>query len=104
MNILLYVAVVIDPLNKLELVEFCFKKMYANEEVEMITKKVNEAVVKLYNDYRRKLQHSQSEQVSDGIQMSQVTQYIDEINIFQNKKIAMKSNFKKYRLESGCVE
>ena len=78
--------------------------MYASEKTEVITKKVKEAVVELFNEYRKKLQSSQSEQVSDGSQMSQVTQYTCENNILQNKKRAMKSDFKKYRFESGCVE
>ena len=72
-NILLYVAIVLDPQNKLEFMEFCFKKMYASEEAKVITKKVKETVVELFNEYRRKLQFSQSEQVSDGSQMSQDT-------------------------------
>ena len=104
MNILLYVTVVLEPQNKLEFVEFCFKRMYASEEAEVITKKVKEAVVELFNEYRKNMQPSQSEQVSDGSQMSQVTQYTDKINILQYKKRAMKSNLKKYRFESGCVE
>ena len=73
MNKLLYVAVVLDPQNKLEFVEYCFKRMYASEEAEVITKKVKETVVELFNEYRRNMQPSQSEQVSDGSQMSQVT-------------------------------
>ena len=39
MNKLLYVAVVLDSQNKLEFVEYCFKRMYASEEAEVITKK-----------------------------------------------------------------
>ena len=50
------------------------------------------------------MQPFQFEQVSDGSQMSQVTQYTSEINILQNKKRVMKSDFKKYRFESGCLE
>ena len=103
-NILLYIVVVLDLQNKLEFVQFCFKRMYANEEAEVITKKVKETVVELFNEYRRNMQPSQSEQVNDGSQMSQVTQYTCEINILQNKKRAMKLDFKKYRFESGCVE
>ena len=47
---------------------------------------VLKAVVELFNEYRRNMQPSQSEQVSDGSQMRQVTQYTCEINILQNKK------------------
>ena len=39
MNKLLYVAIVLDPQNKLEFVEYCFKRMNASEEAEVITKK-----------------------------------------------------------------
>ena len=88
----------------LNFVKFCFKRMYASEKVEVITKKVKEVVVELFTEYRRKMQPSQSEQVSDGSQMSQVTQYTGEINILQNKKRTMKSYFKKYRFKNGCVE
>ena len=63
---MLYVAVVLDLQNKLEFVKF----WYASEEAKVIIKKVKEALVELINEYRRRLQPSQSEQVSDGSQMS----------------------------------
>ena len=52
----LYVAVVLDPQNKFEFVNYCFNRMYASVEAEVMTKKVKEAVVELFNDYRIKLQ------------------------------------------------
>ena len=39
MNMLLYVAVVLDPQNKLEFVNYCFNRMYVSEEAEVIKKK-----------------------------------------------------------------
>ena len=54
MNMLLYV-VVLDPQNKLEFVNYYFNRMYASEEAEVMTKKVKEAVVELFNDYKIKL-------------------------------------------------
>ena len=39
MNMLLYV-VVLDSQNKLEFVNYCFNRMYASEEAEVMTKKV----------------------------------------------------------------
>ena len=56
MNILLYVAVVLDPQNKLEFVNYCFDRTYTSEEAEMMTKKMKKSIVELFNDYRRKLQ------------------------------------------------
>ena len=53
MNMLLYVAIVLDPQNKLEFVNYYFNRMYASEEVEVMTKKVKEAVVELFNDYSK---------------------------------------------------
>ena len=58
MNMLLYVAIVLDSQNKLEFVNYYFNRMYASEEVEVMTKKVKEAVVELFNYYRIKLQPS----------------------------------------------
>ena len=104
MNMLLYVAIVLDPQNKLEFVNYCFNRMYASEEAEVMTKKMKEVVVELFNDYRIKLQPSQVEQVNDSNQLSQVTQATSEFSPIQNKKNAMKSDFKKYRIEIGCVE
>ena len=50
------------------------------------------------------MQPSQVEQVNDSNQLSQVTQATSEFSLIQNKKRVMKSNFKKYGTESGCVE
>ena len=58
MNMLLYVAVVLDPQNKLEFVNYCFNRMYVSEEAEVMTKKVKEAIVELFNEYRKQLQPS----------------------------------------------
>ena len=81
MNMLLYVAVVLDPQNKLEFVNYCFNRMYVSEEAEVMTKKVKEAIVELFNDYSKQLQPSQAEQVSDSSQFSHVTQATSEFSI-----------------------
>ena len=99
-----YVAIVLDSQNKLEFVNYCFNRMYVREEAEVMTKKVKEAIVELFNDYSKQLQPSQVEQVSDSSQFNHVTQAISEFSILQNKKRAMKSDFKAYRVESGCTE
>ena len=64
---------------------------------------MKETVVELFNDYKKKLQSSQAEKVSDSSQLSQITQASSEINILRNKKRVMKSYFKKYKVESGFV-
>ena len=83
---LLYVAVVLDPQNKLEFVNYCFNRMYASVEAEVMTKKVKKAVVELFNDYRIKLQPSQVKKVNDSNQLSQVKQATSEFSPIQNKK------------------
>ncbi|XP_017979603.1 PREDICTED: zinc finger BED domain-containing protein RICESLEEPER 2 isoform X1 [Theobroma cacao] len=103
MNVLLYVAVVLDPRNKLDFVEFCFTVMYAEEEAEVMTKEVKEAVFELLYDYKRMMELSQSKQVSDRSQMSQKTQAFGDTNLLQKKKRGLSSDFKKYR-ESRCTE
>ena len=65
---------------------------------------MKEAIVELFNDYNKQLQPFQAEQVSDSSQFSHVTQPTNEFSILQNKKRAMKSDFKKYRVESGCAK
>ena len=42
--------------------------------------------------------------MSDSSQFSHGTQTTSEFSILQNKKRAIKSDFKKYRVESGCAE
>ena len=45
MNMLFYVAIVFNPQNKLEFVNYCFNRMYVSDEAEMMTKKVKETIV-----------------------------------------------------------
>ncbi|XP_017979604.1 PREDICTED: zinc finger BED domain-containing protein RICESLEEPER 3 isoform X2 [Theobroma cacao] len=77
--------------------------MYAEEEAEVMTKEVKEAVFELLYDYKRMMELSQSKQVSDRSQMSQKTQAFGDTNLLQKKKRGLSSDFKKYR-ESRCTE
>ena len=64
MNMLLYVASVLDPTKKLEFVRFCFKKMYDPEQSLMMIHNVEKTIEELFDDYKKRLQPL-SEQVGE---------------------------------------
>ena len=50
-NMLLFVANVLDPRCKLEFVTFCFSNMYESRKVEELKSNIKELLMKLYNSY-----------------------------------------------------
>ncbi|KAK9180571.1 hypothetical protein WN943_029782 [Citrus x changshan-huyou] len=50
-NMLLFVANVLDPRCKLEFVTFCFSSMYESRKVEELKSNIKELLMKLYNSY-----------------------------------------------------
>ncbi|KAK9214682.1 hypothetical protein WN944_006681 [Citrus x changshan-huyou] len=50
-NMLLFVANVLDPRCKLEFVTFCFSSMYESRKVKELKSNIKELLMKLYNSY-----------------------------------------------------
>ncbi|KAK9217769.1 hypothetical protein WN943_006397 [Citrus x changshan-huyou] len=50
-NMLLFVANVLDPRCKLEFVIFCFSSMYESRKVEELKSNIKELLIKLYNSH-----------------------------------------------------
>ena len=65
MNMLVYVASILDPSKKLPFVEYYFMKMYSNDDVSGMMKKVQEALEDLFNEYKMRLQ-TNSEDVGES--------------------------------------
>ncbi|OMO74598.1 hypothetical protein COLO4_26573 [Corchorus olitorius] len=55
-NMLVYVVAVMDPKKKMKFVTFCIKKMYAeeNDQGSSLLASINEALLALFGDYRRR--------------------------------------------------
>ncbi|OMO54076.1 hypothetical protein COLO4_36593 [Corchorus olitorius] len=53
-NMLVYVAVVMDPRKKMFVMDFCMKKMYGSEQSVALLASINEAFLDLFEDYRKR--------------------------------------------------
>ncbi|KAI8550192.1 hypothetical protein RHMOL_Rhmol06G0085800 [Rhododendron molle] len=51
MNLLLYVAAVLDPRKKLDYVEFCFIRLYGEDTANAMKQKVKHCLIRLFEDY-----------------------------------------------------
>lgn len=58
MNMLLYVACVLDPQYKYAYVDFNFKKMYSNDQASILSEKLRKTMTELFNEYKRLCQPS----------------------------------------------
>ena len=118
-NLLLYVAVVLDPRYKLRYVHFAFKGLYHDiSKVDEKTEQVKDALVRMYeaylkNDKGRDAQNNMSTQLSQGssgssssgplsvrrsLRMAQFMREIEEENSFEKK-----SEVERY-LEEGLAK
>ncbi|XP_022743828.1 zinc finger BED domain-containing protein RICESLEEPER 2-like [Durio zibethinus] len=56
MNMLVYIASLLDPSKKFPFVEYCVMKMYSSDEASLMIKKVQQAIEDLFNEYKRMLE------------------------------------------------
>ncbi|XP_074359583.1 zinc finger BED domain-containing protein DAYSLEEPER-like [Apium graveolens] len=63
-NILLYVAVVLDPRYKLKFVTCCLRKLYGDDDVNAIVSSLNECLSKLMSHYSNEIKLKNSEDVT----------------------------------------
>ena len=51
-NMMIFIAVVLDPRYKLQLIKWSFEKLYEKEDAEFLTSKVKEMLFKVFDSYR----------------------------------------------------
>ncbi|XP_072054326.1 zinc finger BED domain-containing protein RICESLEEPER 2-like [Arachis hypogaea] len=51
-NMMIFIAVVLDPRYKLQLIKWSFEKLYETEDAEFLTSKVKETLFKVFDSYR----------------------------------------------------
>ncbi|XP_031108405.1 zinc finger BED domain-containing protein RICESLEEPER 2-like [Ipomoea triloba] len=105
MNMLLYVATVLDPRRKYVYADFCFKRMYSNDEASILSKKLRQVMMDLFNEYKR-LHESSSSSVVETFQSNEIVSE-DMPSIPQppkkGKQKAVNKEFMKYLEEIGCA-
>jgi len=94
-NFLLYVANVLDPRLKLKYVKFCFGELYDHDKAQLLTKKVRDNLVSLYEFYLKA-----DEVVDDNRHKQDVNDAIDDMEIDVNTL----ARFKRHLLEEDSVE
>ena len=95
MNMLIYVASILDPRKKIEFVRFCFLEMYDMEQASVMITNVKKGIEELFEEYKRRLQ-PQGEQVSESSQMGQI--------IEDDDRQVLLSKSKRYKKEIGKEE
>ncbi|XP_065853219.1 zinc finger BED domain-containing protein DAYSLEEPER-like isoform X2 [Euphorbia lathyris] len=89
MNKIVYIASVLDPRSKLEVLEFAFGRIYGEEKGSVLFKDVKEALFEMFNEYEKMLQ----------LQLK----VVDKSNSASNKDIVYKNffmdSYKKRRLD-----
>jgi hypothetical protein len=84
-NFLLYVANVLDPRLKLKYVKFCFSELYDHDKAQLLTKKVRDNLVSLYEFYLKA-----NEVVDDNRHKQDVNDAIDDMEIDVNTLLGSK--------------
>nr|XP_025611659.1 zinc finger BED domain-containing protein RICESLEEPER 1-like [Arachis hypogaea] len=51
-NMMIFIAVVLDPRYKLQLIKWSFEKLYEKEDAEFLTSKVKDTLFKVFDSYR----------------------------------------------------
>ncbi|XVF61076.1 hypothetical protein PTKIN_Ptkin08bG0100200 [Pterospermum kingtungense] len=98
MNMLLYVAFVLDPKKKLEYVKFALFDLYGNEQATVMFEHVKKIISKLLNEYCKLLQlESSSCQMNEC--STQVRVNLDSAESGENKPFF--SKYKRFKKDSG---
>ncbi|OMO81497.1 hypothetical protein COLO4_23555 [Corchorus olitorius] len=101
MNMIIYVAAILDPRKKLVFVEFCIRRMYYEDEASSLLKKVNEALNEIFADYK---QHLCPQKASgSGNQTCRDYMDVDHMVMDDGEESAM-DMFWKHEAESGKAE
>jgi hypothetical protein len=93
-NFLLYVATVLDPCLKLKYVKFCFSDLYDYDKAQLLTTKVKDTLVNLYEFYLK------IDEVVDNNRHKQDVNAIDNVEVDVNTL----ARFKRHLLEVDSVE
>ncbi|XP_019179247.1 PREDICTED: zinc finger BED domain-containing protein RICESLEEPER 2-like [Ipomoea nil] len=105
MNMLLYVATVLDPRRKYVYADFCFKRMYEDDEASKLSKNLREVMTDLFNEYKR-LHESSSSSLNETFQSSELVS-ANMPSIPQppkkGKPKAVNKEFLKYLEQIGCA-
>jgi hypothetical protein len=94
-NFLLYVANVLDPRLKLKYVKFCLGELYDYDKAQLLTKKVKDNLVSLYEFYLKA-----DEVVDDNKHKQDVNDVIDDMEVDVNTL----ARFKRHSQEEDIVE
>ncbi|KAL9372591.1 hypothetical protein Peur_034835 [Populus x canadensis] len=93
-NFLLYVANVLDPRFKLKYVKFCFGDLYDYDKAQLLTNKVKDTLMSLYEFYLK------IDEVVDNNRHKQDVNAIDDVEVDVNTL----ARFKRHLLEVDSVE
>jgi putative ubiquitin-RnfH superfamily antitoxin RatB of RatAB toxin-antitoxin module len=94
-NVLLYVANVLDPHLKLKYVKFCFGELYDYDKAQLLTNKVKDNLVSLYEFYLKA-----DEDVDNNMHKQDINDVIDDIEVNVNTL----ARFKRRLHEEDSVE
>ncbi|KAJ4748798.1 Zinc finger BED domain-containing protein RICESLEEPER 3 [Rhynchospora pubera] len=109
LNLLLYIAVVLDPRYKLKYVKFCLEKMYPADIAYGLMIDVNDAMESLYADYFQhhgKVNSSADggAAIKDGVSSS-LNGGLSSVDVDdENYSKFVKSQFKRHLMEEECIE
>jgi len=102
-NILLYVAVVLDPRYKMKYVAFCLRKLYSEDEVKNVMDFIKNALGKLVHFYTTNNSNGQSGEHKQGGTSSE--QKISVVDSDEDDDVNMfKSDFEKECIEDNALE
>ncbi|OMO59409.1 hypothetical protein COLO4_34230 [Corchorus olitorius] len=102
MNMIVYLAAILDPRKKLMFVEFCIRRMFGEDEASDLLKKVQEALNEIFADY--KLQLSPGKASGSGNQTARDHMDVVDHMVMDDGEESAMDMFWKHEAESGKVE
>ncbi|XP_019184812.1 PREDICTED: zinc finger BED domain-containing protein RICESLEEPER 2-like [Ipomoea nil] len=97
MNMILYVATVLDPRRKYVFADFCFKRMYSPDQASVLSSNLRDATSKLFVEYHGLLKVSQGE----GSNFTQPTSATNADGSNSDSPLNIVTDFEKYLVEIG---